>query len=143
LVLDETDFFNERHQHQLTVSKKTLDVVRDGMSAVVNEEGGSAYRVFHQPKSELFQRGLKIYGKTGSTERPEHAWFECFAEDKAGRLIVVAVLVEGGARGSDDAAPLGHGILTLCSDVGYIGQRPVNAAEATSFPEEVPAPDVQ
>jgi penicillin-binding protein 2 len=121
LVVDEADVFNERHQRQLGVSTKTFEVVRAGMSAVVNMEGGSGYRTFL--KSELFERGLKIYGKTGSTERPEHAWFECFAEDQAGRIIVVAVLVEGGARGSDDAAPLGHGILKLCSDAGYIGTR--------------------
>jgi len=142
LVIDETDMFNERQQHQLPVSQKNIDVVRDGMSAVVNEAGGSAYRIFHN--SELLTRGLKIFGKTGSTERPEHAWFECFAEDKAGRLIVVAVLVEGGARGSDDAAPLGHGILTLCSDAGYIGQRPANAVPSpSSLPAEAQASDVQ
>lgn len=119
LVVDEADLFNERHQRQLPVSAGTFKAVRDGMSAVVNMEGGSAYRIFH--KSALSERGLKIFGKTGSTERPEHAWFECFAEDPAGRIIVVAVLVEGGMRGSDDAAPLGHDILKLCSDAGYIG----------------------
>jgi penicillin-binding protein 2 len=121
LVMDEADVFNERHQRQLPVAGRTFEVVRSGMSAVVNLEGGSGYRIFL--KSELFARGLKIYGKTGSTERPEHAWFECFAEDPAGRIIVVAVLVEGGMRGSDDAAPLGHDILKLCSDAGYIGTR--------------------
>jgi len=123
LVMDDSDPFNERRQRQIAVSPTTLKTVREGMSAVVNAEGGSAYRIFHTPKSELFDRGLTIYGKTGSTERPEHAWFECFAEDKAGRIIVVVALVEGGARGSDDAAPLGHTILKLCSDAGYIGTK--------------------
>jgi penicillin-binding protein 2 len=122
LVLDESDYFNERHQRKLSFSKRTFDVVRDGMSAVVNEYRGSAYREFRN--SELFSRGMKIYGKTGSTESPEHAWFECFAEDNAGRLIIVAALVEGGSRGSEDAAPLGHAILKLCSDFGYIGTHP-------------------
>ena len=129
LVLDEADVFNERHQRQLPVAKRTFEVVRDGMSAVINMEGGSGYRIFL--KSELFDRGLKIFGKTGSTQAPEHAWFECFAEDQAGRIIVVAVLVEGGARGSDDAAPLGRDILKLCSDAGYIGTRPVPTISAT------------
>jgi penicillin-binding protein 2 len=141
LVMDETDFFNERHQRQLNFSLQTFKVVRDGMAAVVNEEGGSAYRVFH--RSELFERGLKIFGKTGSTQNPEHAWFECFAEDKAGRLIVLAVLVEGGARGSDDAAPLGHAILKLCSDIGYIGERPINAEASSSSATGVRAPDAR
>lgn len=123
LVIDESDPFNEHRQRQLTVANTTLKTVREGMLAVVNAEGGSAHRIFYTPKSGLFERGLTIYGKTGSTERPEHAWFECFAEDKAGRIMVVAVLVEGGVRGSDDAAPLGHAILKLCSDAGYIGTK--------------------
>lgn len=141
LVMDETDFFNEQHQRQLNFSVQTFNVVRDGMSAVVNEEGGSAYRVFH--RSELFERGLKIFGKTGSTQNPEHAWFECFAEDKAGRIIVLAVLVEGGARGSDDAAPLGRAVLKLCSDAGYIGERPANVESSSSSPLPVPGSDAQ
>ncbi len=122
LVIDEDDPFNERRQRRIPLTQRTLDTVREGMSAVVNQEGGSAFRVFYE--SPLLDRGMKVYGKTGSTERPEHAWFECFAEDDAGRIIVVAALVEGGARGSDDAAPLGHHILKLCSDAGYIGRRP-------------------
>ena len=122
LVFDETDWFNEQYQRRLSLSDRSLQTVRDGMAAVVNKPGGSAYRIFHD--SELFRRGLKIYGKTGSTERPEHAWFECFAEDQAGRIIIAVVLVEGGSRGSDDAAPLGHSILTLCNEAGYIGNRP-------------------
>ncbi len=125
LVLDEADVFNERYQRRVPISVRTLETVRDGMAAVVNEQGGSAYRIFRD--SELFRRGLTIFGKTGSTERPEHAWFECFAEDQAGRIIIAAVLVEGGSRGSDDAAPLGHGILTLCNEAGYIGTRPTQA----------------
>lgn len=123
LILDEADYFNERGQRRLPISRQTVETVRDGMAAVVNAEGGSAYSKFRN--SDLFNRGLKIFGKTGSTENPEHAWFECFAEDNAGRIIIVVVLVEGGARGSDDAAPLGHNILTLCSDAGYIGTRQV------------------
>lgn len=123
LVLDSADPFNERSQRLLALSATTIQTVKKGMWAVVNRDGGSAYRVFHQPKSELFEQGITIYGKTGSTERPEHAWFECFAEDTAGRLIVVVVLVEGGNRGADDAAPLGHSILRLCSQRGYLGAR--------------------
>lgn len=121
LILDEADYFNERGQRKLLVSNRTFEIVRKGMSAVIRMEGGSAYSIFRN--SELFDRGINLYGKTGSTERPEHAWFECFAEDNAGRIIIVAVLVEGGSRGGQDAAPLGRDILTLCSDAGYIGTR--------------------
>ena len=47
---------------------------------------------------------FNVNGKTGSTERPYHAWFECFAEDSLGRTLIVAVLVEGGQRGAGEAA---------------------------------------
>ncbi|HOK96688.1 MAG TPA: hypothetical protein PKW71_11225, partial [Anaerohalosphaeraceae bacterium] len=57
-------------------------------------------------------------------------WFECFAEDKTGRTIVVAVLVEGGQRGAREAAPLGHRILYYCNEAGYIGEKPTAAPPA-------------
>ena len=67
---------------------------------------------------------MKIYGKTGSTQKPNVAWFECFAEEPSGRAIVIVVLVEGGESGSGEAAPLGEKILDLCNRAGYIGTRP-------------------
>lgn len=56
----------------LDISPQTLRVVYDGMRAVVNETGGTAYRVFSN--SSLDQQGVTVYGKTGSTEKPVHAW---------------------------------------------------------------------
>lgn len=106
----------------LNISQQTLDVVRDGMSAVVNEPGGTAYREFAH--SGLAGQGVKVYGKTGSTEAPDNAWFGGFAEDSAGRGIAIAVIVEGGQHGSADAAPLARDIIQFCIDAGYIGQSP-------------------
>jgi len=128
LVQDENDPHNETGRRQLHISKSTLSVVRDGMKAVVYEPHGTAYREFNKPgdKSVLFDRDMTIYGKTGSTEKPYHAWFECFAEDHSGRSIVIAVLVEGGKSGAGEAAPLGHRILRLCNEAGYIGTRPTD-----------------
>ena len=103
----------------LPISLASLATVREGTSAVVNERGGSAYNPFKG--SNLFVRGVKVYGKTGSTERPENAWFAGFAEDARGARIALAVVVEGGMRGSSDAAPLGRAILELCADAGYLG----------------------
>jgi peptidoglycan glycosyltransferase len=68
------------------------------------------------------QQDVKIFGKTGSTERPEHAWFGGFAQDSAGRKIAIVVVVEGGQRGSSDAAPLARDILQFCIDYGYVGK---------------------
>lgn len=103
----------------LPISPATLDVVYDGMNAVVNEHGGSAYKAFMS--SGLGQHGVKVYGKTGSTERPFDAWFAGFAEDRDGRKIALAVVIEGGQSGGGDAGPLAREMLQLCVEAGYLG----------------------
>ncbi|OQY05021.1 MAG: hypothetical protein B6I25_06250 [Planctomycetales bacterium 4572_13] len=116
------DSINQPAERSLGLSRRTLDVVRDGMWAVVNESGGTANKVFS--KSSLrTERDMKIYGKTGSTQNPSVAWFECFAEEESGRAIVIVVLVEGGLSGSGEAAPLGEKILDLANRAGYIGRK--------------------
>jgi penicillin-binding protein 2 len=130
LVFDDTDPCNERYSRKIPVSASPLAVVRDGMKAVVYESHGTAHDEFKN--SELFDRDITLYGKTGSTERPYHAWFECFAEDSSGRTLIVAVLVEGGQRGAGEAAPLGHQILRYCNEAGYIGKKPIAAPPAES-----------
>jgi penicillin-binding protein 2 len=104
----------------LGISPRTLAVVYDGMFAVVNEQGGTAYKEFAQ--SGLTEQDVKVYGKTGSTEQPDNAWFAGFAADSANRKIAIAVIVEGGQRGSTDAAPLACDIIQFCIDAGYIGK---------------------
>jgi len=103
----------------LGISPQTLEVVRDGMYAVVNESGGTAYKEFAH--SGLPEQGVQNYGKTGSTEAPEVAWFAGFAKDNKDRSIAIAVVVEGGQHGSSDAAPLARDIIQFCIDAGYIG----------------------
>jgi penicillin-binding protein 2 len=111
----------------LPISPATLDVVYDGMSAVVNEQGGSAHKAF--VSSGLGPQGVKVYGKTGSTERPFDAWFAGFAEDRDGRKIALAVVLEGGQSGGGDAAPLAREILKLCVEHGYLGHAATAAAK--------------
>lgn len=106
----------------LGISGGTLQVVYDGMSAVVNEPGGTAFEKFRI--SGLASQGVKVYGKTGSTEDPFLAWFAGFAEDSGGAKIAVAVVVEGGQHGSSDAAPLARDIIQLCVFEGYVGTPP-------------------
>jgi penicillin-binding protein 2 len=103
----------------LNISPATLDVVRDGMRAVVSEPEGTAYNEF-EPAGFAWQE-VEVFGKTGSTEAPDHAWFAGFAEDGAGRGIAIAVVVEGGQHGSSDAGPLARDIIQFCIDAGYIG----------------------
>jgi penicillin-binding protein 2 len=102
------------------ISRETLRVVYDGMSAVVNEPEGTAYKEFSP--AAFWRQGIDVYGKTGSTEHPDNAWFAGFASDRTGRSIVIAVLVEGGQHGSADAAPLARDIIQFCIEAGYIGQ---------------------
>ena len=73
--------------------------------------------------ADLARHGVQVYGKTGSTEEPETAWFAGFAEDHSGTGIALAVVVEGGQSGSSDAAPLGREIIQLCIEAGYVGNR--------------------
>jgi cell division protein FtsI/penicillin-binding protein 2 len=106
---------------EIRISAGTLDVVRDGMSAVVNEPGGTAYKEFAY--AGFAEQGINVFGKTGSTEQPDNAWFCGFAEDSTGKKIAIAVLVEGGQHGASDAAPLARDIIQFCIEAGYIGNR--------------------
>jgi penicillin-binding protein 2 len=106
----------------LGISLETLAVIYDGMIGVVNENGGTAYTAFGPFLTTLAEQDVKVYGKTGSTEAPEHAWFAGFAKDSANRSISIAVVVEGGLRGSSDAAPLARDIIQLCIEADYIGK---------------------
>jgi penicillin-binding protein 2 len=106
-------------EHPLKIAKSSLAVLLDGMHAVVYEEGGTANKVF--AGSDFGKRSMTIYGKTGSTERPYHAWFACFATDSSGRALSVAILVEGGASGARDACPIGRRVLEVCNEFDYIG----------------------
>ena len=106
----------------LGISPETLAIVFDGMSAVINETNGTANKEFGPVLHTFTEQDVKLYGKTGSTEDPEHAWFAGFAEDSTGRKIAFAVIVEGGEHGSRDAAPLVRDIIQFCIESGYIGQ---------------------
>jgi penicillin-binding protein 2 len=106
----------------LGITLETLAVIYDGMSAVVNEFGGTAYAQFEPFLNTLVAEDVTVYGKTGSTEEPPHAWFGGFAQDGTARKIAIAVVVEGGQHGSRDAAPLVRDIIQFCIELGYIGK---------------------
>ncbi len=105
----------------LDISPQTLDIVLEGMRAVINERDGTAELAFSL--TDFISQGVKVYGKTGSTEGSYNAWFAGFAEDHKGRSIAVAVVVEGGQHGSSDAAPLAREAIQFCIEAGYLGQK--------------------
>ncbi len=106
----------------LEISPGTLAVIYDGMSAVVNEISGTAHTTFAEILPDLTEKNIKVYGKTGSTQAPEIALFGGFAVDGKNKSIAIAVVVEGGQSGSNDAAPLARDIILFCIEAGYIGQ---------------------
>jgi penicillin-binding protein 2 len=106
----------------LNITGGTLATIYEGMHAVVEEPGGTAYQEFMHSLAFFSSRGIRLYGKTGSTTQPEHAWFAGFAKDGTGKTIAIAVIVEGGQQGSSDAAPLARDILEFCVETGYLGR---------------------
>lgn len=120
---------SDEQKHQLkkiNVSQEHLNLIKDGMYAVVNKPGGTAYR------SQFDYKGQRMGGKTGTTqvrrismkerqtgilkesELPwhlrNHALFVGYAPHDNPKYAVV-VLVEHGGGGSAVAAPIAGKIL--------------------------------
>jgi penicillin-binding protein 2 len=113
-----SDLVGHGEAERLQISKRFVEIVLDGMEAAVSEPGGTAYEQF--APAAFGQYGVRVYGKTGSTERPDHAWFAGLAVDVRGLGITVVVVVEGAQRGSADAAPIGRDIIEFCMEAGYL-----------------------
>jgi penicillin-binding protein 2 len=95
-----------------------LRIVREGLWAVVNEPGGTAY---HSARVE----GADMAGKTGTVQviaqatrtdakalpfkYRDHAWFTSFAPLENPRIVVV-VFAEHGGSGSRSAAPIAQAL---------------------------------
>ena len=110
----------------MDIPEQDLDVVREGMHAVVNEPGGTA------PLARLAIPGVELAGKTGSSQvrrvsraqrehgfksetlpweyRP-HALFVAYAPYDAPRYAL-SVVIEHGNAGAQAAAPLARDIMT-------------------------------
>lgn len=108
------------------ISKRSLDVVREGMNRVTNVRQGTAYR------ARISEEGMEMSGKTGTAqvrriskaeretrvlknhERPwrerDHALFVGYAPSDNPRYAV-AVVVEHGGGGSKVAAPIARDLL--------------------------------
>jgi penicillin-binding protein 2 len=103
----------------LPIDPVHLQLVRDGMSAVVNEKGGTANR------AALTIPGVLMAGKTGTAqafghgsklhftgwEAEPHSLFIAFAPVEAPRYAVACVIEHGG-YGARAAAPIVHDLMT-------------------------------
>jgi penicillin-binding protein 2 len=110
---------------ELSLKPSTLEIVRDGLQAVV--EGGTGWRA-RLP-------GVTVCGKTGTAQvvgkarlektpgalaiKP-HGWFVSFAPAEHPR-IALAVLVEHAGSGGEGAAPVAHDILAAFFGLGRSG----------------------
>ena len=110
----------------LGVSRRALEIVREGMNQVTNVRGGTAYG------ARIWEEGMEMSGKTGTAqvrriskveretrvlknhERPwrerDHALFVGYAPSDNPRYAV-AVVVEHGGSGSKVAAPIARDLL--------------------------------
>jgi penicillin-binding protein 2 len=132
------------------VSQRDLRLVLDGMNAVVNEQGGTAYaariaepgmqmggksgtsQVFHMTEAE---RARKQKIKDIAWERRDHALFISFAPVSAPRYVCAVVVEHGGESaggGSAVAAP-------ICRDVLLETQKRDPARRAPDHPFGAPA----
>ncbi len=89
---------------QAVADKNAIDIVKTGMRDTVLYGSGRS----------LLNMPMEIAGKTGTAQwradRPNHAWFTCFAPYNDPK-IVVTVLLEEGVEGSETAIPVTRDIL--------------------------------
>jgi len=109
----------------LDLNPKHMAVLRDGLTAVVNEPGGTGYATAYLPD-------LRYAGKTGTAQTGHtdpHAWFAGFAPAENPR-IAFAVIIEFGGHGGTAAGPVAREIVKACQAHGYLGDRPQPDASA-------------
>ncbi len=97
----------EYASRKLPIDEHYFDVVHDGMFAVANQPGGTAY-------SDLDHSGtIKLLGKTGTAQNAhgkEHSWFVCFAPREK-PVIAICVMVENAGAGATVAAPIAQKVV--------------------------------
>ena len=78
------------------VSSETLNAIRDGLLAAVEDPMGTGFRTIRVP-------GVSLAGKTGTAEsspgKPDHAWFTGYFPAEQPKYVVVVALEHGGSGG--------------------------------------------
>lgn len=101
----------------------TLAAIREGLTLVVEDPRGTAYKTARLP-------GITLAGKTGTAEtgggKPDHAWFAGFAPAEQPRVAFCVVLEHGGS-GSKAAAPLARDLVQRMLELGLIQGKALSA----------------
>ena len=97
-----------RQPTKVNIDPKNLQVLRDGLSKVVQSGTGVSinYGSYNLPP---------ISGKTGTAEDalggPDHAWFVCYAPSEGSEILIVAFAENTPGGGSVHALPMAKSIL--------------------------------
>jgi penicillin-binding protein 2 len=143
--------FQPESRREVAASAEHLKLMREALTGVVNEPGGTAY--WRRPQKVAF----RVAGKTGTAqvvkqgadrgrnlpyEFQDHAWFVGWAPAEE-PVIVVVVLNEHGGHGGSAAAPLVMELITFYLE--HLGEAPSvagNLAESLPADSVAPAPEV-
>ncbi|MEW6261526.1 MAG: penicillin-binding protein 2 [Thermodesulfobacteriota bacterium] len=116
----EVKYFQPEVVHNLNLKPQTVEVLRRGLAAVVNEPGGTGYRAKLNEVAVAGKTGtaqvvaLKRYQGWSRKDLPykyrDHAWFVAYAPADRPK-IALAVLLEHGGGGGANAAPLAKQVL--------------------------------
>ncbi len=124
----------EQVSREMPIPAEHAALIRDGMWAVVNEQGGTAYRVFRH-----LNMGVEICGKTGTAGTPplkidtdndgrrdtivkqgDMGWFAGFAPKEDPRIAVAVVMEYVDRGGGSTAGPIARDVLEICKEFGYL-----------------------
>ncbi|MFT5207574.1 MAG: penicillin-binding protein 2 [Candidatus Omnitrophota bacterium] len=97
----------------IDVSKKSMDIIKEGMRLVVESKTGTGQRV----KNPV----VRIAGKTGTAQAPhgdDHAWFIGYAPIDNPQAAI-SVVVENGGGGGVVAAPIAKELFEYMQTHGY------------------------
>jgi penicillin-binding protein 2 len=126
---------------RLDIEPQFIQLVRQGLQAVVNWENGTAHDTFDVP-------GIDASGKTGTAEfcdrypqcldrdgrvKTSHAWFAAYAPSYNPEIVTV-VFIYGGGEGSAVAVPVTNKILRY-----YFGIEEEEAETVEEEEEVIPA----
>ncbi|MGH7361588.1 MAG: penicillin-binding protein 2, partial [Candidatus Methylomirabilales bacterium] len=132
---EEVEKYGPEILRRVRVSPETLQVIRDGMWAVVNDEQGTGQRA-RVPWIEVAGKTAtsQVVRKQSGQDRrglKDHGWFVAFAPAHSPEIAVV-VIAEHAGFGSAAAAPVARAILEAAFPLPTVdvprGQRPPAAA---------------
>ena len=122
-------------RRNIPVSEGYVQKIREGMYAVVNKSGGTAFDHWRNARPHL---DVRVCGKTGTAEtspqridsdgdgkldqivrKGDHAWFAGFAPYKNPQ-IAFAVIAEYAGSGGKHAVPIAKDALRICRELGYL-----------------------